>query len=69
MGRVSEAQAAEHPAAQHSFFVHYVVVGLVGSILVAIGSLGVGWLPVNTSLYGNPVVSALRSPDAGVALR
>ncbi len=68
MGRVSEAQAAEHPAAQHSFFVHYVVVGLVGSILVAIGSLGVGWLPVNTSLYGNPVVSALRSPDAGVAL-
>ena len=24
---------------QHSFFVHYVVVGLVGSLLVAIGSL------------------------------
>lgn len=44
------------------------VVGLVGSILVAIGSLGVGWLPVNTSLYGNPVVTALRSPDLGVAL-
>jgi hypothetical protein len=53
---------------QHSFFVHYVVVGLVGSIIVAIGSLGVGWLPVNTSLYGNPVVAALRSPGAGVAL-
>ncbi|HQR79888.1 MAG TPA: polyprenol phosphomannose-dependent alpha 1,6 mannosyltransferase MptB [Actinomycetota bacterium] len=52
----------------HSFFVHYVVVGLVGSIIVAIGSLGVGWLPVNTSLYGNPVVEALRSPGVGVAL-
>jgi hypothetical protein len=62
------ADAPEQPAAQHSFFVHYVVVGLVGSILVAIGSLGVGWLPVNTSLYANPVVAALRSPDAGVAL-
>ncbi len=53
---------------QHSFFVHYVVVGLVGSIIVAIGALGVGWLPVNTSLYGNPVVMALRTPGAGVAL-
>ena len=53
---------------QHSFFVHYVVVGLVGSLLVAIGSLGVGWLPVNTSLYDNPVVDALRSPGLGVAL-
>ena len=58
----------DHPTGGHSFFVHYVVVGLVGSILVAIGSLGVGWLPVNTSLYGNPIVVALRSPDAGVAL-
>lgn len=27
-----------------------------------------GWLPVNTQLYANPVVAALRSPDAGVAL-
>lgn len=53
---------------QHSFFVHYVVVGLVGSLLVAIGSLGVGWLPVNTSLYDNAVVQALRSPGLGVAL-
>jgi len=53
---------------QHSFFVHYVVVGMVGSIIVAIGSLGVGWLPVNTALYGNPVVEALRSPGVGVAL-
>ncbi|MEZ5185865.1 MAG: polyprenol phosphomannose-dependent alpha 1,6 mannosyltransferase MptB [Candidatus Nanopelagicales bacterium] len=56
------------PPRRHSFFVHYVVVGLVGAILVAIGSLGVGWLPVNTSIYGNPVVAALRSPGAGVAL-
>jgi hypothetical protein len=53
---------------RHSFFVHYVVVGLVGSLLVAIGALGVGWLPVNTSLYGNPVVMALRTPGVGVAL-
>lgn len=58
----------QHPAGGHSFFVHYVIVGLVGSILVAIGSLGVGWLPVNTSLYDNPIVAALRSPDVGVAL-
>ncbi len=66
-GRQGSAQL-QHPTGGHSFFVHYVVVGLVGSILVAIGSLGVGWLPVNTSLYGNAVVVALRSPDLGVAL-
>lgn len=60
--------AVTDPPRQHSFFVHYVVVGLVGSIIVAIGSLGVGWLPVNTSLYANPVVEALRSPGVGVAL-
>lgn len=53
---------------RHSFFVHYVVVGLVGSILLAIGAFGVGWLPVNTSLHGNPVVMALRTPGVGVAL-
>ena len=53
---------------QHSFFVHYVVVGLVGSLLVAIGSLGVGWLPVDVALYDTPVVDALRSPGLGVAL-
>ena len=50
---------------RHSFFVHYVVVGLVGSILLAIGAFGVGWLPVNTSLHGNPVVMALRTPGWG----
>lgn len=60
--------ADQQQTRQHSFFVHYVVVGLVGSILVAIGSLGVGWLPVNTALYDNPVVAALRSPGFGVAL-
>lgn len=57
-----------HSRQEHSFFVHYVVVGLVGSLLVAIGSLGVGWMPVNTSLYANPVVAALRTPGAGVSL-
>lgn len=64
----SGADAVGDAPRQHSFFVHYVVVGLVGSLLVAIGSLGVGWLPVNTSLYSNPVVEALRSPGIGVAL-
>lgn len=72
MGEGSDGEAGVDPATdaprQHSFFVHYVVVGLVGSIIVAIGSLGVGWLPVNTSLYGNSVVEALRSPGVGVAL-
>ena len=51
-----------------SFTVHHVVPGFVGSLLIALGALGVGWLPLNTSLYGNVVVDALRSTTFGVGL-
>ena len=40
--------------------------GLGGSSLIAIGALGIGWLPLDTALLGNPVVEALRGSLAGM---
>lgn len=51
-----------------TFFAHYILGGLIGSVLVFIGSLGVGWLPVNTGMYSNVFVQALREPGIGLAL-
>ena len=39
--------------------------GLVGSALVAVGALGVGWLPPASSMLDSPVVSALRASLGG----
>lgn len=46
----------------------YAVPGLVGSLLMALGALGVGWLPASSGLLDSPVVQALRSTPAGQAL-
>ena len=47
---------------------HYALPGLLGSSLVALGALGVGWLPANSPLIEVGVVSTLRSTTAGEAL-
>ncbi len=52
------------PIAQRPWFRHGLP-GLAGSTLVAIGALGIGWLPLDTELLANPVVEALRSSLAG----
>lgn len=46
----------------------YSVPGLLGSLLVALGALGVGWLPTSSALLDSEVVGALRSTTAGQTL-
>lgn len=41
------------------------VPGLVGSTLISIGALGIGWLPLDTALLEHPVVHAMRGSLAG----
>ena len=50
--------------AQRPWFRHGLP-GLAGSTLVAIGALGIGWLPLDTELLGSPVVEALRGSLPG----
>ncbi len=47
---------------------HYALPGFLGSLLIAFGALGVGWLPANSSLLDMAVVSTLRSTTAGEIL-
>ena len=48
-----------------SFVVRHGLPGLVGSALVAIGALGIGWLPLTSNMLANPLVETLRSTLAG----
>jgi hypothetical protein len=47
---------------------HYAVPGILGSALMALGALGVGWLPISSPLLEWGVISALRSTTAGEVL-
>ncbi len=47
------------------FVVRHGAPGLIGSALVAIGALGVGWLPPSSSMLDSPMVSALRASLGG----
>ena len=47
------------------FVVRHGLPGLVGSALVAVGALGVGWLPPSSSMLDSPLVSVLRSTVSG----
>ena len=44
---------------------HYAIPGLIGSCLLAVGALGVGWLPSSSSLLDWSVVGALRTSTVG----
>jgi alpha-1,6-mannosyltransferase len=46
----------------------YALPGLLGSALLALGALGVGWLPADSPLIDLGAVSALRSTTAGELL-
>lgn len=48
-----------------SFAVRHGLPGLVGSALVAVGALGIGWLPLTSNMLANPLVNALRSSLVG----
>ncbi len=47
---------------------HYVVPGLVGSCLIALGALGVGWLPSGSALLETGIITTLRSTGPGELL-
>ena len=48
-----------------AFALRYVVPGSVASLLIVLGSLGVGWLPLNSQLYDWPLIEALRGTTSG----
>lgn len=48
-----------------TFVVQHGVPGLVGSALVAVGALGIGWLPLTSQVLDNGLVEALRGTLAG----
>ncbi|MBI1349771.1 MAG: hypothetical protein GC156_01465 [Actinomycetales bacterium] len=39
--------------------------GFVGAALVAVGALGIGWLPLTSNMLDHPLVQALRSTQVG----
>lgn len=47
------------------FAVRHGLPGLAGTALVAVGALGIGWLPLTSNMLDNPLVEALRGPLAG----
>lgn len=50
------------------FALRAVIPGTIGTILIGIGALGVGWLPLDTALLDNSVVDALRSTTLGAVV-
>lgn len=52
-------RVTRHPALPHALS------GAAGTALVAVGALGVGWLPLETNLLAVPLVEALRGSTAG----
>jgi alpha-1,6-mannosyltransferase len=48
-----------------TFTVRHGLPGLVGTALVAVGALGIGWLPLTSQMLENTLVSTLRSTLGG----
>ena len=61
-GRVKRAESF------YDFALRSVIPGFVAAILVGIGALGVGWLPIETVLNDTSVVEALRTTTAGIVI-
>ncbi|MFI0433530.1 MAG: polyprenol phosphomannose-dependent alpha 1,6 mannosyltransferase MptB [Candidatus Nanopelagicales bacterium] len=51
-----------------AYALRYVVPGVVGSLLIMLGSFGVGWLPLNSEVNDWPLVAALRDTTSGSAI-
>ncbi|MDQ1246554.1 MAG: hypothetical protein QG597_922 [Actinomycetota bacterium] len=51
-----------------AFALRYVVPGVVASLLITLGSLGVGWLPLDSSINSWPLVEALRGSTSGTVV-
>ncbi len=61
----SQDSDAPHSDSGASFALRYVIPGVVASVLIVLGSLGVGWLPLDSVLNGWPLVEALRGTTLG----
>jgi len=48
-----------------NFALRYIIPGFAGSLLMMLGSLGVGWLPLDSALNSEVLVEALRNTTAG----
>jgi hypothetical protein len=46
----------------------YAIPGVIGTLLMALGALGVGWLPPRSTLWTDDLIGALRSTTAGALL-
>jgi alpha-1,6-mannosyltransferase len=57
--------SAAPPESALAFLLRYALPGFVGSALLTVGALGVGWLPLNTTLLDNPAVEVFRGSTAG----
>lgn len=56
---------ALHPA---HLLLRHGLPGFVGTSCIAVGALGVGWLPGTTELLTNPIVDALRGSTSGTLM-
>lgn len=57
-----------HGVTGREFWLRHGLPGLVGTSFIAIGSLGVGWLPLTTTLIEAPFIELLRSSTAGTLM-
>ena len=48
-----------------TFVLRYAIPGLVATLVVAIGALGVGWLPTESPLRDIPLIHTLQTTDVG----
>ena len=48
--------------------VSFALPGMLATILIGVGAIGVGWLPLDTVLYNSDFVSTIRESTAGVWL-
>lgn len=50
------------------FLARYGLPGVLGTVLIAVGAFGVGWLPLETVVHGWPMVEVLRDTSPGLIL-
>lgn len=60
--------ATVHVVTGREFWLRHGLPGFVGTAFIAIGALGVGWLPLTSTLINAPFIELLRSSTAGTLM-